>query len=99
MALPAILGINPRAKVVILSGNCEEGSAAAVEALALGASDILAKLGSGSFGEHFPQGLIDRLLSLFRGAASPVTVRPTLRIDPEQEAKTLACLGLGARHG
>src|SRR3546814_9229750 len=86
MALPAILGINPRAKVVILSGNCEEGSAAAVEALALGASDILAKPGSGSFGEHFPQALIDRLLRLFSGAATPVTVRPPLRIGPEQAA-------------
>src|SRR3546814_6132736 len=72
MALPAILGINPRATVVILSGNCEEGSAAAVAALALGASDILATPGSGRYGEHFPQALTDRLLRLFTGASTPV---------------------------
>ncbi|AEG49341.1 response regulator receiver modulated CheB methylesterase [Sphingobium chlorophenolicum L-1] len=98
MALPAILRINPRAKVVILSGNCEEGSAAAVEALALGASDILAKPGSGSFGEHFPQALIDRLSRLFNGGAAPV-MRPPLRVEPEQAALPLACLGIGASTG
>jgi len=37
-ALPAILRSNPQGKVAILSGRCEEGSAAAVEALALGAT-------------------------------------------------------------
>ncbi|AMK22132.1 MULTISPECIES: chemotaxis protein CheB [unclassified Sphingobium] len=99
MALPAILRTNPRAKVVILSGNCEEGSAAAVEALALGASDILAKPGSGSFGEHFPQALIDRLSRLFNGDATPVIARPPLRIEPEQAAQPLACLGIGASTG
>ena len=46
-------------KVAILSGKCEEGSAAAIEALALGASDIVSKPGSGSFGEQFPEG-VDR---------------------------------------
>ncbi|UZW54265.1 response regulator [Sphingobium sp. JS3065] len=97
MALPAILRINPRAKVVILSGNCEEGSAAAVEALALGASDILAKPGSGSFGEQFPQALIERLSRLSSGGA-PV-MRSALRIEPEQAAQPLACLGIGASTG
>lgn len=99
MALPAILRTSPQAKVVILSGNCGEGSAAAVEALALGASDILAKPGSGSFGEHFPQALIERLSRLFSGAAAPVSVRPFQPAGPEQAAQPLACLGIGASTG
>ena len=64
-ALPAIMEAGAGVKVAILSGKCEEGSAAAVEALALGASDILSKPGSGSFGEQFPQALVERLGRLF----------------------------------
>ncbi|WP_313809403.1 chemotaxis protein CheB [Sphingobium sp.] len=98
MALPAILRASPRTKVAILSGNCEEGSVAAVEALALGASDILAKPGSGSFGEQFPPALIERLSRLFNGAATPIAVRSSVPIAPEQAAE-LACLGIGASTG
>ena len=69
-ALPHILQPRPNAKVAILSDKCEEGSPAAVEALALGASDILSKPGSGSFGEQFPQALIGRLNRLFEDGRS-----------------------------
>jgi two-component system chemotaxis response regulator CheB len=99
MALPAILRTSPQAKVVILSGNCEEGSAAAVEALALGASDIFAKPGSGSFGEQFPQALIERLSRLFSGEAAPVSFRPAAPRETERTAQPLACLGIGASTG
>lgn len=102
-ALPAILRTSPDAKVVILSGNIGEGSAAAVEALALGASDILAKPGSGSFGEQFPQALIERLLRLFQGGGSPVAVRPAgsggAGQGAAQAAQPLGCLGIGASTG
>lgn len=97
-ALPAILRTSPDAKVVILSGNCEEGSLAAIEALALGASDILVKPGSGSFGEQFPQSLIDRLSRLFSGGPPPF-VRPRLQFEAQPAAAPLACLGIGASTG
>ncbi len=97
-ALPAILRINPDAKVVILSGNCEAGSAVAIEALALGASDILSKPGSGSFGDSFSQTLLDRLTRLF-GAEPPAASRPPLRVAPDQAVHPLACLGIGASTG
>ena len=71
-ALPAIMEAGAGVKVAILSGKCEEGSAAAVEALALGASDLLSKPGSGSFGEQFPQALVERL-----GRDDPETVKLT----------------------
>lgn len=99
-ALPQILRANPAVKVAILSGKCEEGSAAAVEALALGASDIVSKPGSGSFGEQFPQALIERLNRLFgdRSSALPLPRSPaTVAVAPADAP--LACLGIGASTG
>lgn len=101
-ALPAILGAAPRAKVAILSGNCDEGSSVAIEALALGAGDIVSKPGSGSFGEQFPQALIERLLRLFgyrRGIGAPDVASPPLRALPDAATHPLACLGIGASTG
>ncbi|WP_420143408.1 chemotaxis protein CheB [Sphingobium sp.] len=99
-ALPQILQVNPDAKVVILSGKCEEGSSAAVEALALGASDILSKPGSGSFGEQFPQALIERLSRLF--GDRPVTPPLARAVAPPVTSPAvapLACIGIGASTG
>ena len=98
-ALPGFLRANPRGKVVILSGNCEEGSGAAVEALALGASDIFAKPGSGSFGEQFPQTLIDRLSRLFGAHPQLTEEAPPVLIAASKPSAPLGCLGIGASTG
>lgn len=99
-ALPAILRARAGVKVAILSGNCEEGSAAAIEALALGASDIVSKPDSGSFGDHFSNALIERLSRLF---ADPRLVRPVARpaapVASGRAVEPLACLGIGASTG
>ncbi|MEC3912024.1 chemotaxis protein CheB [Sphingobium sp. CR2-8] len=99
-ALPQILRANPAVKVAILSGKCEEGSSAAVEALALGASDIVSKPGSGSFGEQFPQALIDRLNRLFfdQPSASPPSHLASAA-TPHLADSPLACIGIGASTG
>lgn len=100
VALPQILSMRPEAKVVVLSGRCEEGSAAAVEALALGASDILSKPGSGSFGEQFPDELIGRLARLFGDRPlPPVPAKPSRPIVATPAAEPIACLGIGASTG
>lgn len=99
-ALPAFLRANPRSKVVILSGTCNEGSVAAMEALALGASDILTKPGSGSFGEQFPQALIERLTRLFDGTGeAPLPAAPVKAVPLDQPHAPLGCLGIGASTG
>ncbi|NWK95492.1 chemotaxis response regulator protein-glutamate methylesterase [Sphingobium lactosutens] len=99
-ALPAILQANAGVKVAILSGKCEEGSAAAIEALALGASDIVSKPGSGSFGEQFPQALIERLNRLFDGgSAIAAQSRPAAPPAAPSVEQPLACLGIGASTG
>lgn len=99
-ALPSILKSSPQAKVVILSGNIEAGSAAAIEALALGASDIMSKPDSGSFGAAFPDALIDRLVRLFGHVehdAAPSASAP--RLQQTVARAPLACLGIGASTG
>lgn len=102
-ALPAILAARVGAKVAILSARCEEGSAVAVEALALGASEIVSKPGSGSFGDQFSQTLIERLGRLFddggqTGSARAVQARAP-RPAPQIASEPLACLGIGASTG
>ncbi|WP_253339366.1 chemotaxis protein CheB [Sphingobium sp. OAS761] len=100
-ALPDILRASAGVKVVILSGKCDEGSAAAIEALALGASDILSKPGSGSFGEQFPQALIDRLNRLIEGGQASAPVSSSRPTTPWCRPATapLSCLGIGASTG
>ncbi len=102
-ALPSILAACAQAKVAILSARCEEGSAAAVEALALGASEIVSKPGSGSFGEQFPQALVERLGRLFDHAAatppSPSAEQRSVQPTTKPASEPLACLGIGASTG
>jgi len=98
VALPAILEASKGARVVILSANCEEGSAASVEALALGASDIISKPVAGSFGDQFSSALLQRLGRLnvsapsVRQAEAGVTLRPA-------PMTALTCLAIGASTG
>lgn len=99
-ALPEILQ-RSNAKVIILSGSCGQGSAVAVEALAMGASDIMSKPGSSAFGGQFSEQLIERLMKLgWRTAeqlpderSSPVALRKRRGRAP------IACLGVGASTG
>lgn len=99
-ALPSILRSSPKAKVVILSGNIEAGSAPAIEALALGASDIMSKPNSGSFGAAFPDALIDRLSRLFgQVGEEAVPSAPAPRLQNTIARAPLACLGIGASTG
>lgn len=100
VALPAILRANPQGKVVILSGNCDEGSAAAMDALALGASDICAKPGSGSYGEQFPRMLIDRLSRLAASdVPAPAGTGVKMPVVCSRVQAPIACLGIGASTG
>ena len=47
--LPKLLGTERKTQVVLLSGSCREGSELALQALALGASDVVAKPSAGHF--------------------------------------------------
>ncbi len=104
-ALPHILERAAKARVLILSSNCVEGGPAAIEALALGASDTLAKPGRGSFSGRFAEVLTDRILSLGHLETVPAVTRIAFRppappapvaIDADQR---LECIAVAASTG
>jgi len=66
--LPQILAGRRKIHVVLLSGTCREGSELALQALALGASDVVAKPSAGHFSDHFVEHLLDRLSHLVPAA-------------------------------
>lgn len=74
VALPDLLAAGRGAKVLVVSSAADDGAAAAVQALALGAADTLVKPGVGSFAGRFATVLEDRMQRLFDVApqAEPV---------------------------
>jgi two-component system chemotaxis response regulator CheB len=104
-ALPQILAQGGAARVLILSSNCAEGGPAAVEALALGASDTLAKPGRGSFAGSFTEVLLSRIRSLaaarpaLRARADPDMVTAPPRPAALTIGAPLACIAVAASTG
>lgn len=105
-ALPRILELGGDTRVFILSSNCEEGGPAAVEALALGACDTLAKPGRGTFAGRFGVTLIERLVSL--GQSQRVAPQTRAQITSVNRAaiaptalaiESLGCIGVAASTG
>lgn len=64
-ALPDLIAAGQGAKVLVVSSAADDGAAAAVQALALGAADTLVKPGVGNFAGRFAAVLEDRLTRLF----------------------------------
>lgn len=104
-ALPHILERAAKARVLILSSNCVEGGPAAIEALAFGASDTLAKPGRGSFSGRFAETLTDRIVTLghrqeipviARAARRPAPVRALAAVEPGQP---IECIAVAASTG
>lgn len=105
-ALPQILEHGRGAQVLIVSSNCEEGAAATVQALALGAADTLPKPGTGTFGGRFADVLAERLRKIGRASrereenpsmlGGAMADPAKLRSMPDEK---LSCLALGASTG
>ncbi|SKB26469.1 chemotaxis-specific protein-glutamate methyltransferase CheB [Sphingopyxis flava] len=104
-ALPHLLERAQGARILILSSNCDEGGPAAIDALALGASDTLAKPGRGSFSGRFADVLTERILTLGQQPpAAPVIARPhqipapppVMALDTDQP---LECIAVAASTG
>lgn len=104
-ALPHILNRAAHARILILSSNCIEGGPAAIEALALGASDTLAKPGRGSFSGRFAEILTERILSLGQQREIPavgrIAYRPPVPPAPVavDTAQMLECIAVAASTG
>ncbi len=104
-ALPHILKRAAKARVLILSSNCIEGGPAAIEALALGASDTLAKPGRGSFSGRFAEVLTDRIVTLGHQQDFPTPIPAGERRQPApvaavvNTAQPLECIAVAASTG
>ncbi|TFI59308.1 response regulator [Sphingomonas parva] len=98
-ALPEILRRGQGARVLVVSSACDEGAAAVVKALSLGAADTLPKPGIGRFAGRFSDELVDRLRRIGpaarHGQSAPIDA---LRLRPPSEHR-LGCLALGASTG
>lgn len=89
-ALPNVVAAGKGAKVLIVSSSADEGAAATLQALALGAADTLVKPGVGAFGGRFAEVLEDRLSRLLdmpseQHAAAAPPPRPAsaaVQLDP-----------------
>jgi two-component system chemotaxis response regulator CheB len=68
-ALPDLLEAGKGAKVLIVSSSADDGAAATIQALALGAADTLVKPGIGAFGGRFAEVLEDKLSRLLEAHA------------------------------
>ncbi|MBU0556139.1 MAG: response regulator [Alphaproteobacteria bacterium] len=86
--LPRLLDAGKRRQVVLISGSCSEGSEVALQALALGAGDVVAKPSAGHFSAQFVEHLLDRLVHL-----APATERSRTPEQIDQANARLRPLG------
>ncbi|GGB34827.1 chemotaxis response regulator protein-glutamate methylesterase [Sphingomonas metalli] len=68
-ALPELIGLGGKARIVIVSSSTHDGAAETVRALALGAADTIAKPEAGAMTGRFAQALLARLSRLMDGRA------------------------------
>jgi two-component system chemotaxis response regulator CheB len=103
-ALPNLIIASRGARVLIVSSSAEQGAAASIRALTLGAADTLAKPAASSFGGRFADVLTEKLLRI--GHAPDPTVSAE-RIREQSRSvrlrllsnKRVACLAVGASTG
>lgn len=83
-ALPRLIAASAGTPVLVVSAACDDGAAATIRALALGATDTLVKPGIGNFAGRFAATLEQRLLRLLaergRAAPAPPGRTPVLRV-------------------
>lgn len=94
-ALPDLLAAGQGAKILVVSSSADEGAAAAVQALALGAADTLVKPGVGSFAGRFATVLEDRMRRLFDAA----TITAMVPACPTESAGEFDIVAIGASTG
>jgi two-component system, chemotaxis family, protein-glutamate methylesterase/glutaminase len=102
-ALPAILERGRGARVLIVSSSAEQGGAATIQALTLGAADTLAKPSAGTFGGRFADVLAEKLLRIGHApnrseADRPREASPRVTLRPLGYQR-VACLAIGASTG
>ena len=95
-ALPSLLEAGAGARILIVSTACEEGGAAAVRALALGAADTLVKPAAGNLANRFSEALHERLVRLTARPGHPTPSGSVTQIVPRADFDVVA---IGASTG
>ncbi len=104
-SIPGIIEAARGARILIVSSLAEEGAAATVEALAMGASDTIPKPGTGRFNGRFGDVLLAKLRALGEGeGTAPAPARtPRTTISPslirQFPGGPIRLLALGASTG
>lgn len=98
-ALPDLIGRAQGAYIVMLSGNCSEGSEHAVRALALGASDVITKPSAHDYSKEFSAALIRRLQRLTMPQNIPVQDNDAPELRPVRAPFRMECLAVGSSTG
>ena len=96
-ALPDLLTAGRGAKVLVVSSSADDGGAAAIQALTLGAADTLVKPGAGTFAGRFADALIDKLDRLLADEQTVVAQQPTR--PPRTSAAGFDVVAIGASTG
>ncbi len=89
-ALPDLLVAGKGAKVVIVSSSADEGGAAAIQALALGAAETLVKPGASGMANRFGTALVEKLEKLCEPSPLPspaIPLRPESRVAGASTAR------------
>ena len=94
-ALPDLLTVARDARVIVVSAQCADGGVAAVQAMALGAADTLAKPAPGSFNNGFADDLAARIVRLARDIAPVVEAEP----EPELRLRPFDLIAISASTG
>jgi two-component system, chemotaxis family, protein-glutamate methylesterase/glutaminase len=99
-ALPELIEKSSGASVIIVSSFAEENGPAAIEALALGACDTLAKPGRTCFSGTFSKTLTEKVLHLgaVRKAESAIVLAPVKK-RPDQTGSLPNCIAIGGSTG
>ena len=95
-ALPDLIVASNGAKVLVVSSSCDDGGAATIQALALGAADTLVKPGVGAFAGRFADVLVDklsRLLAVDPGLPIALPARPSGAGRPAQSRFDVVAIG------
>jgi two-component system, chemotaxis family, protein-glutamate methylesterase/glutaminase len=102
-ALPGLLEAGRGARVLIVSSSAEQGAAASIQAMTLGAADTLAKPGVGAFGGRFADVLAEKLVRIghapaLRGSGPVPEPMPKVRLRAMSDNR-VTCVAVGASTG
>lgn len=103
-ALPALIEASHGARVLVVSSSADDGAAATIRALTLGAADTLAKPGSSTFGGRFADILAEKLIRLGHAPDAAPAERerrlalPSFSLRPVADGR-VACVAVGASTG